>query len=212
MPKPVPQFKPLEETPLTAEGTTDPEARLVGEIFSTYILVEYGDRFILIDKHAAHERHLYNVLKAEQGNVEQQLLLSPLPVTLAKLEYDAAISNLDLFPQFGLSVDDFGEGTVLVREVPVMLEVGQVPGVVEEIASKLAAAKQDVTPAFLDELYHSISCRSAIKGGDRSSAWELKELVELIRLSDDLHYCPHGRPVLFTMTRYEIEKRFGRLG
>ena len=218
LPKPV-QRQPEQQAAQVVTPLVDvtveqpgPEPKLLGELFGTYILMEYGDQLVLIDKHAAHERYLYNQLRQSQGSPARQLLLEPVRVTLSKPAYNAALSKLDMFEKLGFLAEDFGEGCLLVREAPTVLSVGQVSPAVEEIAQKLLEHRQELLPEVMDELYHSIACRSAIKANDRSSAWELRELAQLVREDEQVRYCPHGRPVIVALGKYEIEKMFGRLG
>ena len=185
--------------------------RILGELFGTYIMVEYKDTFVLIDKHAAHERILYNRLCRETSLGQRQILLAPVPVTLSRQEYDAALRGLPAFEQIGFLLEDFGNGTVLVREIPTMLPLDDVTGAVQEAAAKLADGRQQMLPETVDELLHSVACKAAIKAHDTTSLPEMAQLVEVIRQDRDVRFCPHGRPVSVTMTRSELERKFGRL-
>lgn len=185
--------------------------RYIGEAFCTYILFEGEGRLVLVDKHAAHERILYNRLK--KGEVRQfiQNLLSPTPVLLSQEEHSAALDHLDTLLECGFEAEDFGNGTLLVRSAPMWLENAQIEQTVAEICGYLAQGKQDVSPERLDWLYHNISCRAAIKGGDRSTPEELKEILRLLQEDKTVFHCPHGRPVAVVLTKKEIEKQFGRI-
>lgn len=189
----------------------DTDYRILGELFGTYIMVEYKDTFVLVDKHAAHERILYNRLCRETSLGQRQILLAPVPVTLSRQEYDAALRGLEAFEQIGFLLEDFGNGTVLVREIPTMLPLDDVTGAVQEAAAKLADGRQQMLPETVDELLHSVACKAAIKAHDTTSLPEMAQLVEVIRQDRDVRFCPHGRPVSVTMTRSELERKFGRL-
>ena len=185
--------------------------KVIGELFGTYIMVEYRDTFVLVDKHAAHERILYNRLCRETSLGQRQVLLAPVPVTLSRQEYDAALQGQEAFEQIGFLIEDFGNGTVLVREIPTMLPLDEVPAAVQEAAGKLADGRQQMLPETVDELLHSVACKAAIKAHDTTSLPEMEQLVEVIRQDRDVRFCPHGRPVSVTMTRSELERKFGRL-
>lgn len=198
----------VQETLLPAAPAE--EARLVGEAFGTYILLERGNELVFIDKHAAHERMLYEQLKAQSGTAFSQLLLEPVAVTLDKSEYAAVLENLETCAQAGFEIDDFGAGSVLVRSAPLSL-AEDVAGAVMEIAGYLAASKTDVTTDRLDWLYHNIACRAAVKAHDESTPQELADLARRLEENPDIRYCPHGRPVSIVMKKRDLEKQFGRI-
>lgn len=184
--------------------------RLIGEAFDTYIILEEKDRILLIDKHAAHERLLYEKLKEQGGGDASQMLLSPVTVTLDKDGYDAILQHLDELRQVGFDVEDFGGGSILVRSAPLWLSGEDAEAVVTELAGKLTSGSRDLTPERLEWLYHSIACRAAVKAGNRSSAVELVRLARET-LQENVKHCPHGRPVAIALTRYHLEKQFGRV-
>lgn len=184
--------------------------KYVGQAFDTYIIVESGGKLIIIDKHAAHERILFEKLKSEVS-AEPQMLLSPIDVTLSSDEYDAIITNLDRINEQSFDIADFGMNTVRVRSVPVFLEGEDVKGLIEEIAGRLINKNTDFTPEFLDWLYHSVACRAAIKAGNRSTVEELESLADIVLNDDKIRYCPHGRPVAAELTENEIKRRFSRI-
>ncbi len=188
-----------------------PEYRIVGEIFNTYILVESGGELILIDKHAAHERLIYERLLRQRENPDSQMLLTPLPVTLDKNQYDAVTQSIGLLTQAGFEVEDFGMGTVLLRSVPTILSGDDAEGAFLEIAGQLRAGQTSVTTEKIDWIYHTIACKSAVKGGDKNLPGELAELVLTLISNPDVRYCPHGRPIFVSLKRREIEKYFGRI-
>ena len=184
---------------------------LVGEAFKTYIICEYKGKLVIIDKHAAHERIIYEKLKKENGDRTPQILLLPVTVTLSKEEYAAAIDNLDLINQSGFDAEDFGNGCLIVRECPMELSADDVPDVISEIAGRFVEKKQDVMFEKLDWIFHSVACRSAIKAGNFTSRYEMERFAKQLLSMPDIRYCPHGRPVLIEMTQRELEKNFGRI-
>ena len=191
-------------------GTADdaPQIAILGEAFETYILAQCGEDLIFIDKHAAHERMLFEKLRREE--IPSQLLLEPVPVTLAKEEAAALLENAGLVQKAGFEVEDFGGSAVLVRAVPAPLAEQSPAEMITEIAGGFAEQKGAVTLARLDWLYHNIACRAAIKAGAKSTEPELMLLARRIVESGEIKYCPHGRPVAFVLTRRELEKQFGR--
>ena len=189
-----------------------PHFNVIGEIFKTYILVECGDKMLIIDKHAAHERMIFNEISKAKGNVNSQLLLSPVAVTLSGREHSAVIDNLDIFSQCGYLVEDFGASSVIVRECPVELGREDISSLITEMAGQLLKGNMNPVPEKLDWLYHSTACRAAVKAGDKTNILEMKSFVKRILEDDEIRYCPHGRPVVYELSRREIEKQFGRLG
>ena len=185
--------------------------RVIGEAFKTYILVEQGDKMLVIDKHAAHERIIFNSLKKKQNGIESQMLLSPVTVTLSKEEYNALLENTDILSKAGYCVEDFGQGMVIVTECPTYIESGDIEPVVIELAGYLADNKKDMIPEKLDWIYHSTACRAAVKAGDKTTAYEQQKFVEQLLSMPDIRYCPHGRPVMIEMSKKELEKNFGRI-
>lgn len=193
------------------ETQPEPSFRLVGEAFGTYVILESGDNLIWIDKHAAHERMIYEKLKAERGDADCQLLLEPVSVTLEKNEYAAVLEARELCRKAGFEIDDFGAGTVLVRTAPLILEGEGIADAVMEMAGYLVRSKTDLTTEKLDWLYHNVACRAAIKAGDELSREELTALAAQLAAHPEIRYCPHGRPVSIVMRRRDLEKQFGRL-
>ena len=205
------QTAPADEEIQTADSFIMPEYKITGEIFNTYILVESGGELILIDKHAAHERLIYERLIKQRENPDSQMLLTPLPVTLDKNQYDAVTQSIELLAGAGFEVEDFGMGTVLLRSVPTILSGDDAEGAFLEIAGQLRAGQTTVTTEKIDWIYHTIACKSAVKGGDRNLPSELAELVLTLINNPDVRYCPHGRPIFVSLKQREIEKYFGRI-
>lgn len=187
-----------------------PDFRLVGEIFKTYIIIEMDGDCYMIDKHAAHERMNYEALKAST-QIASQVLLTPEAVRLSREEYNAVISNLDLYSKCGFLIEDFGNSTVLVRECPSILDGEDVAGLVQETSAKLLEGKTDITPEQMDWIFHSTSCRAAVKAGDKTSPYEMELFVKKLLANPNIRYCPHGRPVMIKLSKYDIEKQFGRI-
>ena len=190
-------------------GSEEPQ-KLIGEAFGTYIILERGDKLIVIDKHAAHERILYEKLKRESGEQFTQMLLEPVTVTLDKNEYSAALDSIDIYAKAGFEIEDFGSGTVIVRGAPMILGGDDIRDAVIEIAGYLVLNKSDVTTSKVEWIYHNVACRAAVKAGDRMSDEELTAIADKVE-SDDVRYCPHGRPVRLVFERKDIERRFGRI-
>lgn len=203
------QPKPLPKQE-KAESVEVPDFRLVGEIFKTYIIIEMDGACYMIDKHAAHERMNFEALKAST-QIASQVLLSPVAVRLSREEYNAVLSNLDLYSKCGFAIEDFGNSTVLVRECPSILDGEDVSGLVEETAAKLLDGKTDITPEQMDWIFHSTSCRAAVKAGDKTSPYEMELFVKKLLANPNIRYCPHGRPVMIKLSKYDIEKQFGRI-
>lgn len=186
--------------------------RLLGEAFRTYIICEFDNKLCLIDKHAAHERIIFNKMKKNaENNSSRQVLLAPVTVTLSKSEYDTVISNLDVFVKAGYLVEDFGTGVVIIRECPMLISGDDIEDTVVEIARYLMENRTNTEPEKIDKIYHTAACKAAIKAGYKNSTAEMKVLAEQVLYDDEIRYCPHGRPVLIELTKYELEKQFGRI-
>ena len=185
--------------------------KVVGELFNTYIVAEADNNMILIDKHAAHERLIYEKLKAENAEVDRQLLLSPVVINLSKENHAVICESTDIFAKAGFMLEDFGSFSVAIREIPVVIKEGDIESIVIEIADSIVKHKSSDSFDYLDRLYHSIACRSAIKANDRSFLTELEALVEKLITNPDVRYCPHGRPIYISMSKRELEKQFGRI-
>ena len=210
----IPQPKTLEPKPIEpkAEQTVIPDkptVRVIGEWLRTYILAELDGSLFIIDKHAAHERIIYNTLK-ENERVDEQMLLAPVSVNLSREEHTAVMEHIDLMAQAGMEIEDFGGSTVIVRSFPMILSGEDVDGTVREIAAGFVNGDHAVRSSKLDWIYHSSACRAATKAGDSSSMPELVSLAERVLTDEAIRYCPHGRPVCVEMTRQDIEKQFGR--
>ncbi len=213
----VPDIPKREQQPITEveqvkeETVVEPEEDviLVGEVFLTYIVVQKGNSIFLIDKHAAHERIIYNDLKKNLKSGIQQLLV-PETVTMTKDEYASILLNIDLLNENDFEVEDFGNGTVIIRAVPSCLVGCDLASLMSEIASKLSSGKL-LQIDKLDNLYHTVACKSAIKAGFLTSDLEKLKLAKRVLSDNEVMYCPHGRPVAFEIKKSELERQFGRL-
>lgn len=205
--------KPAEIQTKTAENPEEehPPIRCLGEAFKTYIIAEMGGSLFFIDKHAAHERILYNRFKQDPHNDAQQLL-APVTVTLSREEYAALIGEMDTLTAAGFEIEDFGAGTVLVRALPMLLDGSDVAALLQEIAGGFVSGRKDIGSDKLDWIYHSSACRAAVKAGDTTRPEEWQELAQRVLWDRDIRTCPHGRPVCIEFSRHELEKQFGRLG
>ena len=214
---PVPEATEPEETAEPEQMNFDPSAgqpeplHYVCEVFRTYILAERGDELCLIDKHAAHERQLYEKLAANYGNVPSQMLLEPAAIDLSAEEKQALLENIPLLENAGLEIADFGGNTVVLRAVPADVEPQNAESLLVEIANRLVRGGHDALNEHTEWVLHSISCRAAIKAGDKSSPQELMALAEKILSGEVPPFCPHGRPCVLKLTRKELEKQFGRI-
>ena len=200
-PETVETQKPMvEETPVIT---------VIGEAFSTYIVVQMKDSLYLIDKHAAHERILFNKLKEEQST-EVQALLTPITAVLPRENYDALIGNIELLEKSGFEIEDFGNSSVIVRAIPSFLTGDDVASVLTEIAEGIISTGR-VSNDRLEHIFHTVSCRAAVKAGNSISRTEMQSLAERVLSDKDIMYCPHGRPVAFEIKKKELEKQFGRI-
>lgn len=206
-----PEAAPIQqelEMPETADSGETPW-RIAGEVLKTYIICEDGEQNVwLIDKHAAHERIRFDALKADPVPPMAQQLLTPAAVTLTAEEYGAVLESLDVLAGYGFLCEDFGDGAVLVREIPDYIRAEDATATLEELARKLLLQRADPAGAR-DELLHTMACKSAIKAGMTTDAAELAALVRQVQ-SGAVRYCPHGRPVAVQLRKYEVEKMFKR--
>lgn len=197
---------------IKAEDEIAPEFTVVGEAFNTYIIVQIENNLYYIDKHAAHERMNFERLKAQaKDNISTQILLAPVAVKLSAEEYSVVTENLPLLAKCGIIAEDFGNMTVIVREIPSLLEGADAKDLIIETAGKLLEHKTDLEPDKMDWIFHSASCRSAVKGGDYTTPEERELFVKKLLSMPNIRYCPHGRPVMIKISKYEIEKQFGRI-
>ncbi len=225
MEEPAPVSKPAEEKPVPPEPVPVPAPpppppepqpqpeeepwRLAGEVLNTYIIVEQGDKVLLIDKHAAHERMNFDRLKAAGYRPMVQTLLTPVVFTPPAEEGAALLSHLPLLGRFGFEAEDFGGGALIVRSAPSDVAAGEIPDLLLELAGKLLTCGTADPEAARDALLHTMACKAAIKGGQKNDRAELEKVAKAV-MAGEVKYCPHGRPVAIELTRGQLEKRFGR--
>ena len=184
--------------------------RMVGELYNSYIIVEQGEDAFLIDKHAAHERILFEKLKANQEAITPQILLSPIPVQLRADAAAELLANTDLLTELGFEIEEFGDSTVLLRQIPMDLSPEGAAEAAESIAADLLSGRRESKDAVRDEILHTVACKAAIKAGWLSDSKELLALVKQVMAREDLKYCPHGRPICVTLSKKQLEKQFKR--
>ncbi len=184
--------------------------KFVGEAFNTYLIAELDGKLVLIDKHAAHERILFEKFKKD-GCGQSQIMLQPITVTLSPDEYNAVIENTGLLADAGYDISDFGDRCVKVSSCPPELVDCNIADIVTEISGYLANNVKTLMPEKLDWIYHSMACRAAVKAGNFTSSYEAEKFVENLLKREDIRYCPHGRPVMIEMTKKELEKQFKRI-
>lgn len=209
-----PQYQPIVHVgkqPEVIVETAVPDYRVIGELFATYLVVENGDEVIFIDKHAAHERVLFESLKKNIGTPDAQVLLQAIPVSVSKPEQTALLQANEELSKLGFAVEELGVASLAVTEAPAALDPVDVPQVICEIAESLLQGKQLSQPTQISELLHSIACKMAIKAGKRSNPQENQTLVARVLQDAEIRYCPHGRPVSVVMTRSQFEKMFRRV-
>lgn len=202
------EIKPESDAP-EALISDLPSARVIGSCFETYIIAEDADGLILIDKHAAHERMLFNQLR-QKTEIPTQMLLAPVVVDLSGEEYAAVIDGMEQIQSLGFVMESFGQHSVAVREAPAYLEAGDIPVTVSEMAQKLMDKRVPV-PDRLDDLIHTVSCKAAIKAGSQTSMQEMQSLCDRVLSDPEVTCCPHGRPVMVRLTKYELDKLFKRV-
>lgn len=187
--------------------------RVIGQVFATYILVEHNDEMLIVDQHAAHERLKYEQLKREleSSSVISQMLLVPIVVTLAAPEYAAYREHAEKFEKFGFETEDFGDQSVLVRSVPQELEHDDISQALVEMLTQLIQSKNEIGTEQQDRVLYTIACRSAVKANHVLSVQEMQALVNNVLKMDNINTCPHGRPIMISMSKREMEKEFKRI-
>ena len=228
-PEPAPSLPPLPETPKPSAPempvkAPEPEMeqtalempkadtwRMVGELYRTYILVEEGDNAFLIDKHAAHERILFEKLKASQESISGQTLLQPMPVRLSPAAAGELLGNTELLEELGFEIEEFGENTVLARQIPMDLSEEAAAEALETLADDLLNGRRESRDTVRDTLLHTVACKAAIKAGWVSDEKELLAIAKAVMEREDLKYCPHGRPICVSLSQKMLEKQFKRI-
>ncbi len=206
-PVPIPAPQPQPEEP---EIPVDIPWRMVGELYQSYILVEQGEDAFLIDKHAAHERILFEKLKANQEAISSQMLLTPIAVHLSAEGAAELLSNAPMLMELGFEMEEFGDNTLLLRQIPMDLDIAQAADAVETLASDLLRGRRERKDTVRDELLHTVACKAAIKAGWVNDEKELLALARQVMAREDLKYCPHGRPICISLSKKQLEKQFRR--
>ena len=215
IPTPAPAPIPVPEPPAESEQTElimpkEIPWRFVGELYNTYIIVEQGEDAFLIDKHAAHERILFEKLKANQESISSQALLTPVPCRFSPDEVAALLTNTALLEQLGFEIEEFGDNTVLVRQVPMDLNAEDASDALTALAADLLNGRRENKDTVRDELLHTVACKAAIKAGWHSDEKELLTLAKTVMEREDLKYCPHGRPICVNLSKKQLERQFKR--
>ncbi|MBR3978094.1 MAG: DNA mismatch repair endonuclease MutL [Oscillospiraceae bacterium] len=203
----IPQTEPVQEE--LAMPQVQPW-RFVGELYNTYILVEQGEDAFLIDKHAAHERILFEKLKENPESISSQALLTPLPCRLSPEAVSLLLANRSLLAHLGFEIDEFGDNTLLVRQVPMDLAPEDVQDSLDLLAENLQNGRREKSSEVRDEMLHTVACKAAIKAGWKTDEKELLVLATAVMNREDLKYCPHGRPICISLSKKQLEKQFKR--
>ncbi len=210
-PAPIPEELPAEEPEqVELEMPKAIEWRMVGELYNSYIIVEQGEEAFLIDKHAAHERILFEKLKANQEKISAQSLLAPVSVRLSPSAAGVLLENKAMLDELGFEIEEFGENTVLLRQIPMDLSPDMAAEAVETLAADLLSGRRSSKDTVRDELLHTVACKAAIKAGWKNDEKELLAIVREVMAREELKYCPHGRPICVTLSKKQLEKQFKR--
>lgn len=185
--------------------------RIIGEAFKDYIIAEVDNEIIFVDKHAAHERILFERLKAGQQQLQCQMTLVPVDVMLSNDEFDALVQNKETAFKLGFSFTERRGTSVSVNGIPSILDGCDISDLVIELAHNFSVNKNNPMPVILDDMYHTFACKAAIKANDNNSLKELSSIVKTLLEDERIRYCPHGRPVMFKISKYELEKQFRRI-
>lgn len=194
-----------------ADKPEKPELRYIGEVFRGYIIAEVSEKIVIIDKHAAHERIIFERLKAEEGTPASQLVLCPEGILLSLDEADALSENVASLEKMGFGFDFTNSPYVSVKSVPTIIAHLNMDEIVPELAENFRKLRIDPRPEAIDDILHTMACKAAIKMNDKNSDAELKKLAEDVYFNERIRHCPHGRPVMFIISRYELEKQFRRI-
>ena len=211
---PVPPMPPVPPIPepeqIAMEMPKEIPWRVVGELYNSYIIVEQGEDAFLIDKHAAHERILFEKLKANQESISSQLILAPQTLRLQADDRAILLENRELLSSLGFEVEEFGTDTLLIRQIPMDLSQDDAAATLEAMAADLAMGRREKATTVRDEILHTVACKAAIKAGWVTDKKELTALVETVMSREELKYCPHGRPICISLSKKQLEKQFKR--
>ena len=200
-----------EQAPIIEQPKKEIFFRIIGEAFKEYIIAEVDKEVIFVDKHAAHERILFEKLKAGQQNLQCQMMLEPIDVMLSNEEFDALVQNKQTAFDLGFSFTEKRNTSVSVNGIPAMLDGCDPADLIIELANNFSNNRNNPLPVILDDMYHTFACKAAIKANDENSPKELAEIVRTLLENESIRYCPHGRPVMFKITKYELDKQFRRI-
>jgi len=201
-------LKAQEEKPVNTEPY-----KVVGQVFSTYIIVERGEEMLIIDQHAAHERLKFEEIKKELENkaVSAQDLLIPATVNLTSVEYSTFFENEEFLNELGFEAEDFGGNSVVVRTAPSYVDYEDIPRLLVELIEQIAENKNKPASKKAEYAVYTIACKAAIKANHNMTQKELETLVEDVFKISPINTCPHGRPITTSMTKKEMEKEFKRI-
>lgn len=214
-------FSYINSSAFVKKEVTEPESvskepereqiTVIGEFFKNYIAAQAGENIILIDKHAAHERVIFEKLKAQNCGGDSQLTLESAEILLAEAEYNAMLENRETLVKMGFDIDFSHEPFVRTAAVPVILENLNMDEVIPEIAENFLLNKKNPQTHQLDDMLHELACKAAIKANDKNDIKELQRLAEEVYYNENIRHCPHGRPVMFTLSKRDLEKQFKRI-
>lgn len=207
--RPVESVKVPRETIKPSEEKK-PDIKIIGEAFGLYVLAEYDGKIIMVDKHAAHERIIFERLKSGNGRQYSQVLLTEIKILLTTEEIDIMENNVEILENMGFTFDFSERPCITATAVPTFIMDTDIENIICEVADNLRLHKQNPQSEFLDDMLHNMACKAAIKANDKNSPEEMKSLVEQILADENIRHCPHGRPVMFTMTKSNIDHQFRR--
>ena len=207
---PAPERKNVEKSVENVEKISAPACRVIGEALDTYILAEIGDELMLIDKHAAHERMIFDRLKAQSRQIMSQTLLAPVIIRPTAEDAEIIEKNAALLDEMGFEVEPFGEESFAVRSVPDDVDVSEAASSLEEICQRLREGGEVSAGSARDEILHTVACKAAIKAGRRHDIAELERIACAVA-SGEVKYCPHGRPVSARLSKKQLDKFFSRI-
>ena len=189
------------------------DMKYIGQAFSTYIILQNGDELVLVDQHAAHERILYEKLKVKYESQENttQLLLEPVVIQLQTYELNIIKSKEELFNKIGFVFEDFGNNSIIIRGIPYLLEGYSPRDIFLEVADKMQESVNPLNTPLADDIIHTIACKAAIKANKKLDDREVHQLLNELAKTGRRYTCPHGRPTVIRLTKYEIEKMFKRI-
>ena len=200
----------VENSVESVENSQNLDYKIIGEALKTYIIVEKDEELLLIDKHAAHERMIFDRLKAKSGEIPSQNLLISIPLKLSLEDSELIEENGELLTDLGFEIEPFGENEYILRALPADMEAGDAEAAVEEICEKLRRGTAPNAQSARDEILHTVACKAAIKAGWDTDKKELEVLVNAV-VAGDIKYCPHGRPLSVALSKKELDKLFKRI-